>query len=143
MEKVLPQMKSLLSEKGKMVIVQDVVLSSSLSNHSSSSSLGRSLQNVYSHEQWMNMFRDNDFVVEEARDLGLEYSMPQLVQETSATTRRLEDFFLVFTHHLGVLQFSLQFSEWLFANQTSSTFLRLVQLFQDALQANREREQRA
>jgi len=85
LDEILKEMTDALEPKGKLIIIDDILSNHPTTNAGPSDSFLESV-NLWTHGNWTNAFLRHGLVLEEARDLGLEFTLPQLMQPPAANS---------------------------------------------------------
>ena len=88
-EESVGQLASLVASRGRVIVVDDVIADDDNDNEENALAARRRRRRRYpslrNHSEWMSMLQSHNLVVEQARDLGLEYSMPQLLLDENTS----------------------------------------------------------
>jgi cyclopropane fatty-acyl-phospholipid synthase-like methyltransferase len=124
---IVEKLSHLLNPQGRLIIVDDVIAQPHLKNPDAN-------RQLLSHANWTNIFRRNFLHMDAQRDLGLEFTLPQLESSSSAPFHQNNN------NHQA-LSTLLQWAEP-FVKPYPRT-RRLLRLFQDTLALNVMEEKRA
>jgi SAM-dependent methyltransferase len=127
MDLIVQKLAHLLAPQGRLIIVDDVIAQPHLKNTDHD-------RQLLSHANWTNVFRRNSLQMDAQRDLGLEFTLPQLESSSSAPFHQNNN------NHQALstlLQWAVPFVK------PYPETRRLLRLFQDTLALNVMEEKRA